>query len=89
MELVSTLGAIVALAVAIGLILKKVSPTYGMVAGALIGGLIGGADLVQTVELMMGGAKNIIPAVLRILAAGRSEERRVGNGCRSRWSPYH
>ncbi|QKJ65786.1 GntP family permease [Deefgea piscis] len=70
MELVSTLGAIVALAVAIGLILKKVSPTYGMVAGALIGGLVGGADLVYTVELMMGGAKNIIPAVLRILAAG-------------------
>src|SRR5258708_13385502 len=21
--------------------------------------------------------------------AGRSEERRVGKGCRSRWSPYH
>ncbi|XZG70060.1 GntP family permease [Chitinibacteraceae bacterium HSL-7] len=70
MELVSTLGAITALAVAIGLILKKVSPTYGMVAGALIGGLVGGADLVQTVDLMMGGAKNIIPAVLRIIAAG-------------------
>jgi len=24
-----------------------------------------------------------------IVAAGRSEERRVGNECRSRWSPYH
>mgnify|MGYP001594651739 CR=1 FL=1 len=70
MEIVSTLGAITALAVAIGLILKKVSPTYGMMAGALIGGLVGGADLVQTVGLMMDGAKNIIPAVLRILAAG-------------------
>src|SRR5256885_15695538 len=23
------------------------------------------------------------------LAAGRSEERRVGKECRSRWSPYH
>ena len=25
----------------------------------------------------------------RELAAGRSEERRVGKECRSRWSPYH
>ena len=25
----------------------------------------------------------------RIRAAGRSEERRVGKECRSRWSPYH
>ncbi len=24
-----------------------------------------------------------------LLAAGRSEERRVGKECRSRWSPYH
>src|SRR2546429_3342725 len=26
---------------------------------------------------------------LRALPAGRSEERRVGKECRSRWSPYH
>ena len=25
----------------------------------------------------------------RLLAEGRSEERRVGKECRSRWSPYH
>ena len=25
----------------------------------------------------------------RILGYGRSEERRVGKECRSRWSPYH
>ena len=70
MDTISTLGAMVALAVAIGLILKKVSPTYGMVAGALIGGLIGGASLTETVTIMMDGARNIIPAVLRIIAAG-------------------
>lgn len=67
---VSALGAIVALVVAIVLILKKVSPAYGMIAGALIGGLIGGVDITNTVTLMMDGAKGIIPAVLRILAAG-------------------
>lgn len=67
---VSALGAITALVIAILLILKKVPPAYGMVAGALIGGLVGGADIASTVNLMMEGAKDIIPAVLRILAAG-------------------
>ncbi|PAE26240.1 MULTISPECIES: GntP family permease [Bacillaceae] len=67
---VSALGAITALVIAILLILKKVPPAYGMVAGALIGGLVGGADITNTVNLMMEGAKDIIPAVLRILAAG-------------------
>ncbi|WP_338472589.1 GntP family permease [Niallia sp. XMNu-256] len=67
---VSALGAIVALVVAIILILKKVSPAYGMIAGALVGGLVGGVDIANTVNLMMEGAKGIIPAMLRILAAG-------------------
>lgn len=67
---VSSLGALASLIVAIGLILKKVPPAYGMLAGALAGGLIGGVDITATVELMMGGAKGIIPAVLRIIAAG-------------------
>lgn len=67
---VSALGAVVALVVAIVLILKKVSPAYGMIAGALIGGLVGGVDITNTVALMMEGAQGIIPAVLRILAAG-------------------
>src|SRR2546430_10674745 len=26
---------------------------------------------------------------IRLLIVGRSEERRVGKECRSRWSPYH
>lgn len=70
MATVSTLGALVALAVAIVLILRKVPPAYGMIAGALAGGLCGGADLVQTVTLMIGGAQGITSAVMRILAAG-------------------
>ena len=67
---VSALGAVVALSVAIFLILKKVPPAYGMIAGALIGGLIGGADLAATVKLMIEGAQGITTAVMRILAAG-------------------
>lgn len=67
---VSALGAICALVIAIILILKKVAPPYGMIAGALIGGLIGGVNIADTVNLMIEGAQGIIPAVLRILAAG-------------------
>ncbi len=70
MTTVSAIGALVALIVAIFLILKKVSPAYGMLVGALVGGLIGGADLSQTVSLMIGGAQGITTAVMRILVAG-------------------
>ncbi|MBK5142354.1 GntP family permease [Budviciaceae bacterium BWR-B9] len=70
MTTVSAIGAIAALVVAIVLILRKVSPAYSMMIGALVGGLIGGADLVQTVTLMVTGAQGITNAVLRILAAG-------------------
>lgn len=67
---VSVLGALAALVVAIVLILKKVPPAYGMMIGALVGGIIGGVSMVDTITLMMDGAKGMIPAVLRILAAG-------------------
>src|SRR3712207_9256748 len=30
-----------------------------------------------------------LPAADRLVIVGRSEERRVGKECRSRWSPYH
>ena len=70
MPTVTALGALIALIVAIFLILKKVSPAYGMLVGALVGGLVGGADLSQTVSLMIGGAQGITTAVMRILAAG-------------------
>ena len=41
-----------------------------MLMGALVGGLVGGADLSETVNLMIGGAQGITTAVMRILAAG-------------------
>ena len=52
---VSVLGALVALAVAIVLILKKVQPTYAMIFGAVIGGLVGGAGLTGTVSFIISG----------------------------------
>ncbi|KKO53112.1 GntP family permease [Paenibacillus sp. DMB20] len=67
---VTVLGALTALVVAIVLILRKVPPAYGMMIGALAGGIVGGIGLVDSVNLMMDGAKGMVPAVLRILAAG-------------------
>lgn len=67
---VTALGAIIGLVVAILLIIKKVHPAYGLILGAIIGGILGGAGLTGTIALMINGAKEIIPAVLRILTAG-------------------
>lgn len=44
MTSISILGAIAALVMPIVLILRKVSPAYGMMTGTLVGGLIGVAD---------------------------------------------
>ena len=67
---VSALGAVIGLIISIILIFKKTPPIYSLLIGALAGGLIGGATLVQTVELMIGGAQGMMTAILRILAAG-------------------
>lgn len=67
---VTALGAIVGLALAIFLVIKKVHPLYSLMIGACVGGVVGGASLVATVGLMIGGAQGIMPAVLRILSAG-------------------
>src|SRR5699024_11801112 len=67
---ISAFGAIIGLLIAIILILRKVPPVIALMAGALIGGLLGGANIVETVNFMIDGAEGIMPPVLRILAAG-------------------
>ena len=61
--------------------------------------LVQAASGIATIEGSAAEGDTIKPGVLRaqaldhatgyILAGGRSEERRVGKECRSRWSPYH
>ncbi|TMW70736.1 GntP family permease [Alteribacter natronophilus] len=69
MEL-TAFGTILALVATIALILIRVAPAYAMMAGALIGGLAGGAGLVDTTQIMIGGAEGMTGVVLRVLAAG-------------------
>ena len=66
----TTWGALIGLGVAILLIIRKVTPVYALVFGSLVGGLLGGGGLVETVTAMIDGTKGMIPSVLRILASG-------------------
>lgn len=66
----TTLGAIVGLVVAIVLIIKKVSPAYSLILGALFGGIIGGGGLETTVSIMVSGASGMMSSVLRIMTSG-------------------
>src|SRR5258707_13429009 len=53
---------------------------------AIVAGLIAWVFLKLTPLFFRKNAENISSAITR---ATRSEERRVGKECRSRWSPYH
>lgn len=67
---ITTLGALLGLVVAIVLIIKKVQPVYSLILGAVVGGLVGGAGIEGTVSVMISGAKDIMPAILRIVTSG-------------------
>ena len=66
----STWGALTGLAIAIVLIVRKATPAYALVLGALLGGLLGGGGLPETVGAMIGGAQSMMPSVLQILTSG-------------------
>jgi len=63
-------GALIGLIISIILIIRKISPVYSLILGALAGGLIGGFSLPATVSIMIDGVKDVTPAILRILTAG-------------------
>ena len=70
MAVINWSGAIFGLIVAIVLIFRKVSPVYALLGGAIIGGLVGGASLVQTTQIVIYGTSSVMGAVVRVLAAG-------------------
>ncbi|MBV4441706.1 GntP family permease [Clostridium tyrobutyricum] len=63
-------GAVLGLIIAIILILKKVNPVYSLFGGSIIGAVIGGASLNQTVTFIIEGTNSVMPAVVRVLTAG-------------------
>lgn len=68
--MMSAIGVLIGLALAIFLIIKKVPIAYSLIVGAIAGGLSGGMSLTENISVMFDGVKDIIPAVLRILTAG-------------------
>ena len=58
----------------------NINPAVAIVAGLVVGVLIG-----KITEIYTSGDYRHIKKIAR----SRSEERRVGKECRSRWSPYH
>ena len=66
----SALAALLGLCISIILIIKKVSPVFSLMLGAIVGGLLAGWGLETTVSEMITGVKDITPAIVRILAAG-------------------
>lgn len=68
--MISAIGALVGLVVAIVLIIRRVPAAYSLMAGALAGGLVGDMGLVGSVAAMTDGVRDVTPAILRILSAG-------------------
>lgn len=66
----SALAALIGLIISIILIIKKLSPVYSLILGAVVGGLLAGWGLETTVVEMISGVKDITPAIVRIIAAG-------------------
>lgn len=66
----SALAAIIGLILSIILIIKRLSPVFSLMIGAIVGGLLAGWGLETTVAEMIAGVKDITPAIVRILAAG-------------------
>lgn len=67
---ISWWGALIGLALAIYLILKKLNPVYSLMLGAIIGALLGGASLTGTIDILVKGKQSVMGTVLRVLAAG-------------------
>ncbi len=66
----SALAAVIGLCLSIVLIIRKISPVYSLIVGAVVGGLLAGWGLETTVTEMIAGVKDITPAIVRIIAAG-------------------
>ena len=82
--MISATGAIAGLVLAIILIIRKFNPAYSLIIGSLVGGLLGGAGLVDTVSFMVKGAQGMMTAILRIVTEGILEGVLIEKGAASK-----
>ena len=68
---------------------QSLNLAWVLIAGFLVMFMQVGFAMVETGFTRAKNAVNTMGMNLVIYPVGRSEERRVGKECRSRWSPYH
>ena len=66
--------------------MSTMSNSLGKLAGSKLEVVLEKMTSKPFLGLLMG---LIVTAIIQSSSATRSEERRVGKECRSRWSPYH
>ena len=65
---INIVGVIVALALSIILIIRKLNPALALFLGTVVGALIGGASLFQTLDIVMLGGRQSVRIVITIIA---------------------
>jgi hypothetical protein len=75
---VSAWGALLGLALAVFLIMKKTTPAYALIAGAFIGGFAGSLNIEFVVKEMIAGVQGIVQGI-GVNDGGRHD--RFGNVC--------
>ena len=72
--------AVVAIGFLLFLIIKtRLHAFFSLLIVAVLTGLAAGIGVADVIDVVIAGFSSTV----------RSEERRVGKECRSRWSPYH
>ena len=67
---VTILGVVVGLAISIFMITRKLNPVASLFLGTVIGGLLGGLDLQQVVDVIIVGSQSVAGINARIVAGG-------------------
>ena len=67
---ISFIGVIIGLAVAVTLTIKKVSPVAALFTGTVVGAIVGGASILQTLNLLIAGTQSVMGVIIRIVAGG-------------------
>ena len=73
-------GALIGLAIAIFLILRKLNPAAALMTGAVVGILIGGGNLDTALEIIIQGTSNISGITARVIAGGVLAGVLIGTG---------
>ena len=85
----SPYGSLFGFCILFGLLLNYLRGRTGLSPDTLIGVFLAVSLALGSSLLMVLAARINIHILENVLLLTRSEERRVGKECRSRWSPYH